>query len=127
MIAYVTIGTNDLDRARTFYDQVFGVMEANALMTDEKRVGYGLNFTEPMIVVGTPFDGETATVGNGSMVALACREPEQVDKVHAAALKAGGTDEGAPGPRGPQFYCGYFRDPDGNKLNAFCLQENPAR
>ena len=69
-----------------------------------------------------PFDGEAATVGNGVMVALEAKSPEQVDAIYATAMAQGGTDEGAPGPRGNDgFYAGYFRDPDGNKLNAFCM------
>ncbi|MEM1307772.1 MAG: hypothetical protein AAGG99_09615 [Pseudomonadota bacterium] len=74
-----------------------------------------------MLMVVTPLDGNAATVGNGTMVALACASKQDVDSVHAAALALGGTCEGAPGPRAPMgFYCGYFRDLDGNKLNAFC-------
>ena len=62
-----------------------------------------------------------ATVGNGVMIAIAMNSPEKVDAFHAKALELGGTDEGAPGPRGETFYAGYFRDLDGNKLNAFCM------
>jgi predicted lactoylglutathione lyase len=66
-----------------------------------------------------PFDGQDATVGNGVMVALDAKDTAQVDRLHAIALASGGTCEGPPGPRGEGFYAGYFRDPDGNKLNAF--------
>ena len=71
----------------------------------------------------TPFDGQAASVGNGngSMVGLVVLEPAQVDRIHAKALALGGKDEGASGPRGEGFYAGYFRDPDGNKLNVFCM------
>ena len=68
-----------------------------------------------------PFDGQSASVGNGVMVALEAGSPEQVGRLHALALAHGGSCEGAPGPRGEGFYAGYFRDPDGNKLNAFCM------
>ena len=68
-----------------------------------------------------PFDGQPATVGNGVMVALEARDRAQVDRLHAIALAHGGSDEGAPGARGEGFYAGYFRDPDGNKLNAFVM------
>lgn len=69
-----------------------------------------------------PYDGNAATVGNGVMVALVVMTPEQVDAMYAKALELGGTDEGAPGPRGDSgFYAAYFRDLDGNKLNAFCM------
>jgi predicted lactoylglutathione lyase len=74
-----------------------------------------------MLCVIKPFDKKPATVGNGVMVALAARSKEQVDAVHRKALELGGKDEGAPGPRGDGFYAGYFRDLDGNKLNAFFM------
>ena len=76
---------------------------------------------EPGVSIAKPFDGNAATVGNGVMVAIAVDSPEKVDAIHARALELGGSDEGAPGPRGEQFYAGYFRDLDGNKLNAFCI------
>jgi len=72
--------------------------------------------------VAKPHDGNAATVGNGMMVALAVDSQEKVNALHAKALELGGTDEGAPGPRGDSgFYAGYFRDLDGNKLNAFFM------
>ena len=74
-----------------------------------------------MFSVMKPFDGQSASVGNGTMVALAAKDPEQVQALHAKALALGGRDEGAPGPRGTGFYGAYFRDLDGNKLAAFCL------
>jgi predicted lactoylglutathione lyase len=75
----------------------------------------------PGLSVTKPYDGKPATVGNGVMVALVVDSPERVNAVHAKALALGGTDEGAPGARSEAFYAGYFRDLDGNKLNAFCL------
>ena len=76
-----------------------------------------------MLMVMKPFDGKPATVGNGSMVALSADSAEQVAEIHAKALALGGTDEGAPGPRGEgAFHCGYFRDLDGNKFNAFFMK-----
>jgi predicted lactoylglutathione lyase len=71
--------------------------------------------------VTRPWDGQPATVGNGTMVALLADAPATVDAVHAKALALGGADEGTPGERGAGFYAGYFRDLDGNKLNVFCL------
>ena len=69
-----------------------------------------------------PYDGKPATVGNGVMVALAARDKAHVDEIYNAAIEMGAKDEGAPGPRGDDgFYAGYFRDPDGNKLNAFVM------
>ena len=77
--------------------------------------------TSPAVSIAKPFDGEPATVGNGVMIALVMDSRDKVDAVHARALELGGTDEGAPGQRGEQFYAAYFRDLDGNKLNAFCM------
>ena len=69
-----------------------------------------------------PYDGQPASVGNGVMVALEAKDRAQVDRLYDVALAHGGTCEGKPGPRGDSgFYAGYFRDPDGNKLNAFVM------
>jgi len=76
---------------------------------------------KPALGVMTPFDGKPATGGNGTMVAIAVESPAQVDAAYQRALALGGRDEGPAGPRGDGFYAGYFRDPDGNKLNFFCL------
>ena len=74
-----------------------------------------------MLFRSKPFDGSPASVGNGVMVALAAKDKDQVHRLYDLALANGGVDEGAPGPRGEGFYAGYFRDPDGNKLNAFVM------
>ena len=84
-------------------------------------MGWGISPGKPMLSVTKPFDSQPATVGNGTMVALAADNPEQVQALHAKALALGGSDEGAPGPRGHGFYGAYFRDLDGNKLAAFCF------
>ncbi|WP_342028457.1 VOC family protein, partial [Rhizobium ecuadorense] len=66
-----------------------------------------------------PFDGRPATVGNGGMIAFEAPSRSKVDEAHATALAAGGSDEGAPGPRGENGtgpYCAYFSDPEGNKF-----------
>ena len=75
----------------------------------------------PALSVTEPFDGKAASVGNGVMVALQMESQAKVDAFYRRALELGATDEGAPGPRGPGFYAGYFRDLDGNKLNAFYM------
>jgi predicted lactoylglutathione lyase len=80
-----------------------------------------IRLSSPAVSITRPFDGKPATVGNGVMVAIAVDSTDKVDAMHAKALELGGQDEGAPGPRGEQFYAGYFRDVDGNKLNAFCM------
>lgn len=120
MIGYVTLGTNDLERATAFYDALFAEMGVGRLVEAEAGVAYGTGMDQQMLVVMSPYDGNPATVGNGVMVALRVESPEAVARLHAKALELGAADEGAPGPReagGMDFYAGYFRDPDGNKLN----------
>ncbi len=122
MIGYVTLGTNNLDRAAAFYDGLLSLIGAGRFMEMDGFIAWAVAPDKPAISVTKPFDGNTATVGNGVMIALAMEKPEQVDALHAKALELGGADEGAPGPRGDSgFYAGYFRDLDGNKLNAFCM------
>lgn len=119
MLAYVTLGTNDLSRAAKFYDALLGELGGTRLMENERIIVWASAPNAPMMSVCTPWDGKPATVGNGVMIALAVDGPDKVDRLHRKALELGATDEGAPGPRGPGFYIGYFRDLDGNKLNFF--------
>ena len=123
MIGYVTLGTNDLARAVAFYDALMAEMGAGRFMEEESFVAWATGPDSPGLSVTRPFDGQPATVGNGVMVALQADSPEQVDRVYAKAISLGAKDEGAAGPRAeiPGFYAGYFRDPDGNKLNVFCF------
>ena len=121
MIGYTTLGTNDLKRAGAFYDALLAEMGAKRAMEMETFIAWATEPNTPMVSVIKPFDGKPATVGNGVMVALAASSKEQVNAVYKKALALGGKDEGAPGPRGPGFYAGYFRDLDGNKLNAFFM------
>ncbi len=123
MIGYVTLGTNDLARAVAFYDVLMAEMGAGRFMEEESFVAWATGPDSPGLSVTRPFDGQPATVGNGVMVALQADSPEQVDRVYAKAISLGAKDEGAAGPRAeiPGFYAGYFRDPDGNKLNVFCF------
>jgi predicted lactoylglutathione lyase len=121
MIGYVTLGTNDLERACAFYDALMAEIGARRILETDQFVAWGTSMDQPGLSLTRPHDGQPATVGNGVMVALAMSNTEQVDAVHAKALALGGTDEGAPGARSDAFYAGYFRDPDGNKLNAFCI------
>jgi catechol 2,3-dioxygenase-like lactoylglutathione lyase family enzyme len=121
MIGYVTLGTNDLTKAVKFYEQLLGELGAKKVMSNERMTLFGAGPGTPMIGICKPFDGKKATAGNGTMVALNVGNQEAVKKVHAKALSLGGTDEGAPGPRGTGFFGGYFRDPDGNKFVAFCM------
>jgi predicted lactoylglutathione lyase len=122
MIGYVTLGTNDLARAASFYDSLFAVIGGARMMDEDTFVAWATTEGAPSVAVSKPFDGQPATVGNGVMVALQVDSAEMVGKLHAKAIELGGADEGAPGPRGDDgFYAGYFRDLDGNKLNAFCM------
>ena len=121
MIGYVTIGTNDLERATKFYDDLLGMIGGKRFMENERLVAWTASQNSPGIGVCKPENGNAATVGNGMMVALAVDSPEKVQALYDKALELGGTDEGPPGLRFGNFYGGYFRDPDGNKLNAFCM------
>jgi predicted lactoylglutathione lyase len=121
MIGYVMLGTDDLERAAQFYDAVLAEIGAkrtyeNAFIQWEAPSG------ETTFCVTKPYDGNAATLGNGAMIALKARSEEQVNALHAKALELGGTDEGAPGPRGTGgFYGGYFRDLDGNRLAFYIM------
>ena len=121
MIGYVTLGSNDILKAAAFYDALLGEIGARRFMESDGFVAWAVAPDKPALSVIRPHDGNPATVGNGTMVALAVNAPEKVKALHAKALELGATDEGAPGPRGENFYAGYFRDPDGNKLNFFCM------
>ncbi|MBK6299099.1 MAG: VOC family protein [Sphingomonadales bacterium] len=121
MIGYVTLGTSDLQRAARFYDAIAGEMGIGRMMDFETFIAWGAPGGGAGIGLTKPFDGKPATVGNGVMVALEAKDKDQVQRLYDIALAHGGTDEGAPGPRGEGFYAGYFRDPDGNKLNAFVM------
>ena len=126
MIGYVTVGTNDLERSRAFFEALLGTIGAKKLFAMPDDEGgltmYGASMTEPCVSVTKPYDGATATPGNGQMVAFELKSREAVAAFHAKALELGGTDEGAPGLRGGEdvgFYGAYFRDLDGNKFAAF--------
>lgn len=121
MIGYVTLGTNDLAKAAAFYDAIAAELSVSRMMEFDNFIAWGKEGGAAGIGLTRPFDGNPATVGNGVMVALEARDAEQVQRLHAIALANGGTCEGPPGPRGEGFYAGYFRDPDGNKLNAFIM------
>ena len=121
MIGYVTLGTNDLPRAARFYDALLGEMGAKRFMEFDTFIAWTVTPDAPGIALTKPFDGSAATVGNGVMVALDAGSPEKVDRMYKKAIELGATDEGPAGPRGDNFYAGYFRDPDGNKLNFFCM------
>lgn len=127
MIAYVTVGSDDIAKSKQFYAAFLPVL--GFVMTEGPE---GLSFALPVepgmspvlpdFYVKPPFNGEAASPGNGAMVAFEARSQAQVRDLHAAALSAGGADEGQPGFRaayGPTFYVGYLRDPQGNKIALF--------
>jgi catechol 2,3-dioxygenase-like lactoylglutathione lyase family enzyme len=124
MIGYVTIGTNDLKRSAAFYDAALVPFGYAKTFQDGGWAGYGPGGKMEgfEIYIAAPHNKEPASVGNGSMLAFRAPNREAVDAFHAAALTAGGLDEGAPGVRGtsnPAFYGAYVRDPEGNKLCAY--------
>jgi predicted lactoylglutathione lyase len=122
MIGYVTLGTNDLARARTFYDTLLAEIGLKRIMEfGERGTAWGTAMDKPALGIMTPYDKRPATAGNGTMVAIVVDSKDKVNRLHAKALALGGKDEGAAGPRGDGFYAGYFRDLDGNKLNVFCI------
>jgi catechol 2,3-dioxygenase-like lactoylglutathione lyase family enzyme len=132
MIAYVTVGADDIARAKRFYSAFLPAL-GYALEEGPDGLSYvlpvepGQSPLPPDFYVKPPFDGRPASAGNGSMVAFEARNQNQVRVLHAAALAAGGSDEGQPGFRasyGPRFYVGYLRDPQGNKIALFSSDPN---
>lgn len=120
MIGYVTLGTNDFERAVEFYDQLLATIGIERLWKHGSMAAWGPSREHTALCVTAPYDGNPAVAGNGVMIALKVGDRDEVCAVHARALELGATDEGAPGPRGDHgFYGGYFRDLDGNKLNAY--------
>ena len=124
MIGYVTVGSNDLDKSRGFYDALMPVLGAGRIMEfGDNFTMYGTSLGQPGLAVCKPYNGNAATAGNGNMASIAVSSRANVDALYAKAMELGGTCEGPPGLRGddgPQaFYGAYFRDPDGNKLAAF--------
>jgi catechol 2,3-dioxygenase-like lactoylglutathione lyase family enzyme len=121
MIGYATLGTNDLKTNAPFYDALAAELGVGRMMEFDSFIAWGEPGGAAGVALTQPFDGNPATVGNGVMVALAAKDAEQVRRLYDIALANGGTCEGPPGDRGGGFYAGYFRDPDGNKLNAFVM------
>lgn len=120
MIGYITIGTKDFDSAVKFYDALLATMGIKRLWQHGHMAAWGRSRAETALCVTRPFDGKVASIGNGVMIALKVDSADQVVKVHAKGIELGGVNEGNPGPRGEHgVYAGYFRDLDGNKLNAY--------
>ncbi len=124
MLGYITLGTNDLDALSRFYDSLFAEINVKRIMEGSEEHGY-IVWAKDQESTGfsilKPFNGEAATPGNGNMAALSVESPELVKAVYNKAIEQGGSCEGKPGHRGGGFYAGYFRDPEGNKLNAYCM------
>jgi catechol 2,3-dioxygenase-like lactoylglutathione lyase family enzyme len=118
MIGYATIGSNDLERAKSFYDKVLVPLGGQRAFASDRMQGYA-GAGGAMLAVCRPYDGGKAAPGNGNMVALSASSPDVVNQVHALALANGAADEGAPGVRMDGFYGAYFRDLDGNKVCVF--------
>lgn len=136
MIAYVTVGADDLTAAKRFYDAVlpalgYGVSVGSEGLSYALPVTPGQRPEMPDYYVKPTFNGRPASAGNGAMVAFEAHNQHQVRDLHAAALIAGGSDEGAPGFRaayGPQFFVAYLRDPQGNKIALFSSNpDDPTR
>jgi predicted lactoylglutathione lyase len=121
MVGYVTLGTNDLARATRFYDSLLESLGAKHLLELETFILWGTSLNNACLAITKPYDQSPATVGNGVMVALHVESKAAVDALYKKALDLGAQDEGAPGPRFEGFYAAYFRDLDGNKLNAYFL------
>lgn len=136
MISYVTVGADDMERAERFYSAFLPALgyTVEAYHGDLSYIPptpAGQNQISPDFYVKAPFNGDPASSGNGSMVAFEINSQTQVRELHAAALAAGGADEGKPGFRssyGSHFYVGYLRDPHGNKVALFCNnRDEPGR
>lgn len=121
MIIHMCVGTNDLARGAKFYDAIAAEIGAARMMDTGKAIGWSNPAGGIGIAITLPFDGNPATVGNGVMATIGAKNREQVDRIYALALANGGSDEGPPGVRANGFYAAYFRDPDGNKLNAVAM------
>ncbi len=122
MLGYVTIGANDLDRALKFYDPAMEALGFKRQFNEGGWAGYGPAGGDADFMLCAPFNKQPATSGNGVMIALKAPSRAAVDAFHAAGVKSGGKDEGAPGVRGegaPAWYGAYVRDPEGNKLCAY--------
>ena len=116
MIGYVTVGTNDLETSKQFYDNLFEELGARSFFANERIVFWTVKDGASSFAIAKPYDEKEASVGNGNMVAIHVNSREQVDAIYAKAMELGATDEGPPGERIPTFYGAYIRDLDGNKL-----------
>lgn len=119
MISYVTVGTNNFEEAKKFFDELLKDIGAKRIHDLEKTCAWSTG-GQAALAVTKPFDGKPATVGNGIMLSIPLNDRTQVAQMHQKALSLGGANEGDPGVRdivdGQEFYAAYFRDLDGNKF-----------
>ncbi|MET1255912.1 VOC family protein [Aliikangiella maris] len=121
LLSHSMLGTNDIDRAKNFYEQIFSLIQGSQLYRSERMVFWEFEQSEGKFAIAKPFDDKPATAGNGTMVALKLKSPELVSQVYAKAIEIGATCEGGPGKRGDgEFFAAYFRDLDQNKIAIFC-------
>lgn len=129
MLGYITVGTNDLNASSRFYDNLFKQINVERIMKGSEEHGY-IVWAKDNESVGfsilQPYNGQSAEPGNGHMAAISATDADQVNAVYNKAIELGGTCEGPPGDRGNGFYAAYFRDLDGNKLNAYCMIKTEA-
>lgn len=121
MLSYVTLGTNNMEKALAFYDALLAKMNGKRVFAADNGQFYGFG-EGSLLGVFKPADGEKASNGNGTMFAFKVNSREEVRNIHAKALALGARDAGLPGPRGDRgFYAAYFRDPDDNKICVYIM------
>ena len=125
MIGFVMVGTNNLNKAISFYDVLLETINLKRIVTNEKYAGYSSNENPENIefYVTSPTNKEKATYGNGTQISFLVNSKDTVDKFYNLGIKLGGKDEGAPGIRSGDYYC-YLRDLDENKVCAFAKIDN---
>ncbi|WP_315337263.1 VOC family protein [Pseudomonas grimontii] len=122
IFTHVTVGTNDLDKSRKFYDETLAALGFKRITDIPNGSIWGVD--KPSFFVVSPLNGQPASVGNGGTISFEAPNRASIDAFHAVAVAKGAKDEGTPGPRGwaPNAYAAYVRDPDGNKLAAYCFK-----
>tara|TARA_Y100000590_G_scaffold378849_1_gene446110 strand:- start:31 stop:405 length:375 start_codon:yes stop_codon:yes gene_type:complete len=121
MFAFITIGTNNLNKSAEFYDKLFKIIGIVRSESSDRYIGYSKenNLKFPEFYLMIPHNKKIASVGNGAMITFDAKSKENVDKLYKIAINNGGMDEGMPGPRHGEHYYAYFRDLDGNKICVF--------
>jgi len=120
MIGYLTLGSADPVQSAQFFDPLMAELGAKRLWEMPRGIAWGVAFDQPTLALFKPFDGQAASVGNGTMVAFKATDRAHVQRVHAKALALGGSSEGEPGERTKGFYGAYFRSPEGHKFCVYC-------